>query len=447
MTIKLFRLLNYLTWASVVAATAVTNAPTLQTPTVAIDKRQQQPFQVPDYQIKGPLDPKYLKLEGGSTEFIGPNQDYLTVLSSGTETATAHVAIFTGKVNDQDEYSLVISPDLQKRLNDALAGNQKRGPGDLPMPDFLSVEITIGIGAIGAVAAGVVGVGLLAIPVALIAANFWMGLELTAHAPLAQKLPNPFLQEFEKCTAKPQRDCPASDCKGDDSDVCTVGEKCPCKRKCPAETKEDPVLQCNECGGPQSGDSGKCTGLTAHDNLWKDCYCYGAEPFTGFASYGDAAAVQAAIQELLSNPGSDTPSDPPSDPEPNKPANLACYDNTKSNFQFQQGDVQPSIERFCKEWIVDGGYVYYDSRASMQVQYPLDGKFPYESKKLVQIQGVVTDYNQAKGYTEEEKTQTVKNCVEGLGNVLFYCDYGSYDKWGGDGNWKGHQLYISGVAH
>lgn len=59
----------------------------------------------------------------------------------------------------------------------------------------------------------------------------------------------------------------------------------------------------------------------------------------------------------------------------------------------------------------------------MLKDYPIDGKAWYESSKLVEIQGIVRDYNQAKADTDEQKKQTISNCVKTLTNILWYCKF------------------------
>jgi hypothetical protein len=80
----------------------------------------------------------------------------------------------------------------------------------------------------------------------------------------------------------------------------------------------------------------------------------------------------------------------------------------------------------------------------MLQDYPLDGKPWYESSQLLEIQGIVVDYNSAKADTDEQKAATIANCIEGLSNILWYCDWGSGTKWGGAGLWQGQVLGIAG---
>jgi len=76
--------------------------------------------------------------------------------------------------------------------------------------------------------------------------------------------------------------------------------------------------------------------------------------------------------------------------------------------------------------------------------YAIDGQPAYKSNQLLQISGIVSDYNSAKADTDEQKAATIASCVKGLTNVLWYCDYGSGTKWGGVGLWNGQVLGIAG---
>lgn len=56
----------------------------------------------------------------------------------------------------------------------------------------------------------------------------------------------------------------------------------------------------------------------------------------------------------------------------------------------------------------------------------------------------MTDYNQAKADTDDQKAATIASCIKGLTNIIWYCDYGSGTKWGGVGTLNGQILGIAG---
>jgi hypothetical protein len=130
--------------------------------------------------------------------------------------------------------------------------------------------------------------------------------------------------------------------------------------------------------------------------------------------------------------------------DPNRPTNLKCYGANTPNslFSFNSGAASNPINTFCNSWI--GDYTYQVDKAGLTSFYPIDGKAAYESKQLLQISGIVTDYNSAKADTDDQKAATIASCVKGLTNVLWYCDYGSGTKWGGVGLWNGQVLGIAG---
>jgi len=76
--------------------------------------------------------------------------------------------------------------------------------------------------------------------------------------------------------------------------------------------------------------------------------------------------------------------------------------------------------------------------------YPIDGKAWYESSQLLQLSGIVSDYDLAKADTADQMAATIASCIKGLTNILWYCDLGSGAKWGGVGLWNGQVLGVAG---
>ena len=215
-----------------------------------IEKRQQVVYSIPDYQITGPLDPQYLTTSGSNTKFIGPvsrfennilgsynaqlillpfkRSDCLAIVTttsaSMTTTETVNVALYTGQINNNEEYSIIISPALQQKLDSALSGNSKRGVGGgVGAPDFLIAEFAIAFSA-------TMIFGFIAIPAVAVAAIIWNGYQLDQHPPLAVKVPNTFLNDFHNCPAQLQK-CDDPACMGGSDNVCSKGIGC--ESKCP----------------------------------------------------------------------------------------------------------------------------------------------------------------------------------------------------------------------
>lgn len=145
------------------------------------------------------------------------------------------------------------------------------------------------------------------------------------------------------------------------------------------------------------------------------------------------------------DPTSTTPEPTPTPTEdPNKPTNLKCYGEGTANslISFDESASTDPISKFCNAWI--GDYTYEVDHVSMAQLYPIDGKSYDASTHLVQIEGIVQDYDSAKAGSDEEKAATIANCIKGLTAVVYYCDYGSGTKWGGVGLWSGQVLGIGG---
>ncbi|MCJ1279375.1 hypothetical protein MMC21_007199 [Puttea exsequens] len=281
-----------------------------------VEKRQQVVYSIPDYKITGALDPQFLTTSGSVTKFIGPTDailpskrtDYLTVTtttnSAGTQsTASVSVALYTGNANGNSEFSIIISPALQDKLNSALNINAKRQlSGGPSLPELFVIELTVSFTA-------TVLFGIIAIPAAAVATIIWLGYQELQHPPLAIKVPSSFLDDYKNCPTSPQ-DCNDPTCAGSSANVCSKGIGCPCQSKggkCPAGTQSDPVLGCSECGGPQSGVNGTCKGLTAYNNLWENCYCYDdTDDIEGYDPFGSLDALIAA-QQALRQPGTGVP--------------------------------------------------------------------------------------------------------------------------------------------
>ena len=138
-----------------------------------------------------------------------------------------------------------------------------------------------------------------------------------------------------------------------------------------------------------------------------------------------------------------TPTPTPTE-DPNKPTNLKCYGEGTANslISFDESASTDPISKFCNDWI--GDYTYEVDHVSMAQFYPIDGQSYDASTHLVQIEGIVKDYDSAKAGSDEEKAATIANCIKGLTAVVYYCDYGSGTKWGGVGLWSGQVLGIGG---